>query len=205
MLTFYLCFLAGGAVLPVLSFALGFLSDASSDTSLDTTTGSEGHTKFNDIHSDMDIHSDSGTSSFVSIGLLPTSMLSISALAITFGATGALVMLDGKGKLLSFIFAIVFGYIASVIVQTILNSLKKLQTINNGIFENELLLYEGKVIDTILPGQMGTVSFVTLKNILVSYPAKCEDPNLKLVSGRIVKVREFKNGICIVEPKNKYE
>ena len=52
---------------------------------------------------------------------------------------------------------------------------------------------------------MGTVSFLTLEKILVSYPAKCVDKNLKLETGIIVQAKEFKDGIFIVEPKNKYE
>ena len=110
-----------------------------------------------------------------------------------------------KGKIITFIVALFTGYIASVIVQTIVKTLKKIQKRNYGIDENELLLYDGKVVDTILPGQLGTVSFTTLKDILVSYPARCSDEGLKLETGKIVKAKEIKNGIFIVEPKNKYE
>jgi hypothetical protein len=66
-------------------------------------------------------------------------------------------------------------------------------------------MYDGKVVDTILPGQLGTVSFTTLKNISVSYPARCVDKDLKLSTGKIVKLTELREGIAIVEPKNKYE
>jgi len=68
-----------------------------------------------------------------------------------------------------------------------------------------LLLYDGKIVDTILPGQLGSVSFTTLSNVLVTYPARCADESLKLASGKVVKVIDKKNGVFIVEPKNKYE
>lgn len=111
----------------------------------------------------------------------------------------------GKGRTITIVAAVIAGYLASVIVQTIMKTLKRAQRRNEGVDENELLLYDGKVVDTILPGQLGTVSFTTLNNVLISYPARCADEKLKLETGRIVTVAEKKNGIFIVEPKNKYE
>jgi len=217
VITIYLCFLAGGAVLPIISFALGFLSNGA-DTDIDTDVDADFDADADpgadagpdtgtgaDSHISSDIHAGAGGESFFALGLLPTSLLSISALAITFGAVGSLMTIGSIGKYLTFFVAVIVGYAASVIVQTILKSLKKVQTFNNGINENELLLYDGKVVDTILPGQLGTVSFLTLKNVLVSYPARCADQSLRLETGKIVKVLEFKDGIFIVEPKNKYE
>ena len=191
MITMYLCFLAGGAVLPFISFLLGSLSDGI-DADVNT-----------DVNVDVDVDVDVDT--IFSIGFLPTSLMSLSALAIAFGAVGAIMSLLGKGKIITFVVAAIAGYIASVLVQTIVKTLKKAQKSSDGINENELLLYDGKIIDTILPGQLGTVSFVTLKNLLVSYPARCSDERLKLETGKIVKVQEIKDGIFIVEPKNKYE
>ncbi len=228
MLTFYLCFLAGGAVLPLINVIAGFLShgmdtdidgdidvdadvdldvDIDTDLQIDSDPDMEFHhpVAADSAHSSAMDHPGTGTESLFSVGLLPTSLLSISGLAIIFGASGALMTLGNRNRILSLILSVIFGYLASVLVQTIINSLKRAQTINNGINENELLLYDGKVIDTILPGQLGTVSFVTLKDVRVSYPARCEDMNLKLETGRIVKAKEFRNGIFIVEPKNKYE
>lgn len=193
MLTFYLCFLAGGVVVPVISLMTGFLGDG---VDTDVTT---------DV--DMDVGTDISTDTIggTALGLLPTSLMSISALAITFGTVGSIMSYTGRGRVLTFIISLVAGYLASVLVQTIIKSLKKIQTRYYGINENELLLYDGKVIDTILPGQLGTVSFSTLKNVSVSYPARCNDASLKLVTGKIVKPVELKDGIVIVEPKNKYE
>jgi ammonia channel protein AmtB len=131
--------------------------------------------------------------------------MALSALAITFGAVGGVMTSTGKGKIITFVAAVISGYIASVIVQTIVKSLKKIQKRSDGIDENELLLYDGKIVDTILPGLLGTVSFDTLQNIKVSYPARCIDVNAKLETGKVVKAIEFKDGIFIVESKNKYE
>jgi hypothetical protein len=122
-----------------------------------------------------------------------------------FGAVVSILIYFDHGKLFSFILALVAGYLASVVVQTIVKSLKKVQTKYYGISETELLMYDGKVVDTILPGQLGTVSFTTLKNISVSYPARCADKSLKLSAGKIVKLIELRDGIAMVEPKNKYE
>lgn len=213
MLTLYLCFLAGGAVLPIISFISGFLGggtetdlDAGTDidTSIDLST--EGDMDFDageGIETDTDL--DIGSDSVLSIGLLPASLMALSALALAFGAVGAVMTSTGKGKVITLIAALFVGYIASVIVQSLIKTLKRLQTRSYGINENELLLYDGKVVDTILPGQLGTVSFVTLKGIRVSYPARCEDPELKLEAGKIVKALDYKEGVFIVIPKNKYE
>jgi hypothetical protein len=210
VITIYLCFLAGGAVLPLLSVLFGSLSsgtdvdveidadidaDIDVDTALDTEIDPQGSSTGPDF--------DSGT--LLSIGLLPTSLMSLSALAITFGAVGAVMTMIGRGRILTIVVAAIAGYLTSVIVQTIIKSLKKIQKRNYGINENELLMYDGKIIDTILPGQLGTVSFNTLKDVHVSYPARCSDPQRRLETGRIVKALEVNNGIFLVEPKNKYE
>lgn len=213
MLTFYLCFLAGGIVLPLISFIMGSLSngadagldtDVSMNSDLDIDPGVDANTGA-DTNLGPEVDPGVGSETMFSLGLIPTSFLSISALAIIFGAVGAIMTRAGNGKLLTLIIAALSGYFASVVVQTLIKSLKKIQTINYGIDEKELMLYDGKVIETILPDQLGAVSFVTLKNIRVSYPARCADKSLKLSSGKIVKVVEYKNGIFIVEPKNKYE
>jgi fructose-specific phosphotransferase system IIC component len=203
VITIYLCFLAGGAVLPFVSFIFGSLgdgigTDVDTDIDLDTDV---------DMGTDVDTHVDinTGVSSMFSIGLFPSSLMSLSALAITFGAVGGIMSYTGKGDIITFVVAIIAGYIASVIVQTIIKTLKKVQKNSYGIDENVLLLYDGKVVDTILPGQLGTVSFTTLENVLVSFPARCTDGSIRLETGKIVKAIEIKNGIVIVEAKNKYE
>lgn len=199
MITIYLCFLAGGAVLPFVSFLLGTLGDG-----MDANIHSDVHVDTDvDMHTDINVGTDVGT--MFSIGLFPSSLMSISALAITFGAVGGIMSYSGKGKVITFVAAIIAGYLASIIVQSIIKTLKKVQKNSYGIDENELLLYDGKVVDTILPGQLGTVSFMTLKNVLVSYPARCDDDSVRLETGKIVKAIELKNGIFIVEAKNKYE
>ncbi len=210
MVTIYLCFLAGGAVLPFLSVLFGSLSngtDVDVDTDLDIDADFEVDTDL-DTGSALDSAVDSpelDPGSVLSIGLLPTSLMSLSALAITFGAVGSVMTLLGRGSILTIVVAAITGYIAAVIVQTIIKTLKRIQKRNYGINENELLMYDGKVVDTILPGQLGTVSFNTLKDVHVSYPARCADGLLKLETGRLVKALEVNNGIFTVEPKNRYE
>ncbi len=222
MLTLYLCFLAGGMVFPLISFLFGFLGndvDADIDADMDISTDISVDTDF-DIDADLDTDFDTGgldgspetlldagsdLHSVLSFGLLPTSFWSLSSLAITFGAVGSVMTLNGKSRVITLIIAIVTGYLASVVIQTLIKTLKKVQTRSYGINENELLLYDGKIIETILPGQLGTVSFVTLTDVRVSYPARCIDKDLRLETGRIVKAIEFKDGIFLVEPKNKYE
>lgn len=218
MLTVYICFLAGGAVFPFISFIFGFLNndvdadlnadpgmdaDLSTDTDLDMDTDTD-----LDLDTDTtiaDINTPADTDSILSFGLIPTSLMSVSSLAITLGAVGGVMTLAGAGKIITFVVSVLAGYLASVAVQTIIKSLKKAQTRSNGINENELLLYDGTVVDTILPGQLGSVSFVTLKNVRVTYPAKCVLKDLRLETGRVVKAVEIKNGVFLVEPKNKYE
>lgn len=207
MYTMYLCFLAGGAVLPILSAVFGFFGDGA-----DADIGAgDGMDTGIDLDADLDVDLDSnfgietefGTA--FSLGLLPTSLMAISTLAIIFGAVGAILTYSGKGTLITLTIAAISGYAASVVIQTIVKTLKRLQTRSYGLDENELLLYDGKVVDTILPGQLGSVSFTTLNNVKVSYPARCTDQDQRLETGRVVRVKEIKNGVFIVEPKNKYE
>jgi hypothetical protein len=220
VLTVYLCFFAGGAVLPLLSVFMGALGggsdtdvDLDTDLDLDADIGVDANIDVDtDISMDTDLDTDLSPAgaemdvgSAFSIGLLPTSLMSLSALAVAFGAVGAIMTLTGRGHVITLIIAAVVGYAASVVVQTIIKTLKRIQTRNYGINENELLLYDGKVVDTILPGQLGTVSFHTLKEVHVSYPARCTDTGLRLEAGRIVRALEVQNGVCLVEPKNKYE
>ncbi|MDF2484890.1 MAG: hypothetical protein K0R46_1058 [Herbinix sp.] len=206
MITIYLCFLAGGAVLPLLSVLFGSLSSGSDvdiDIDADIDVDAALDTEINSVGASTSPDYDTGA--MLSIGLLPTSLMSLSALAITFGAVGSIMTMIGKGWILTVVVAAIAGYLASVVVQTIIKTLKKIQKRNYGINENELLMYDGKVIDTILPGQLGTVSFNTLKDVHVSYPARCSDSLLRLETGRMVKALEVNNGIFLVEPKNKYE
>ncbi|HKL79472.1 MAG TPA: hypothetical protein VJ888_03430 [Mobilitalea sp.] len=231
MITMYLCFLVGGAVLPFVSTLFGFFSDGVDtdvgadmdvdvdldvdldfdvDLNLDVDTGLDLDTGFDadadiDVGSGADMGNGADTGGFLSIGLFPSSLMSLSAMAITFGAVGAIRSYGEKGVIITLVIALIAGYVASVIVQSLIKTLRKVQKRNDCASENEIVLYDGKVIDTILPGQLGTVSFLTLNNILVSYPAKCKDEMLKLETGRIVKAIELKNGVIIIEPKNKYE
>lgn len=217
MFIFYLCFLAGGFVIPLISVIAGFISDGadtdvSTDIDVDVDIDMDMDADLSadaSFDSEMDVHTDMSTDvsgdGILTIGFLPTSLMAISALAIMFGAVGAIMSYTGKGKVITFILSLVVGYVASVVIQTIVKTLKKVQTRNYGISERELLLYDGKVVDTILPGQLGTVSFTTLKNVSVSFPARCEDSSLRLPSGKIVKPTDLKDGIVIVKPKNKYE
>lgn len=231
MLTAYICFLAGGAVLPLLSFLFGLINNFM-DADLDMDASPDAGTDMDidggpDIEADIDIEADadldadfeidanvkmnagvniaSGIESALSIAWFPSSLMSISTLAIVFGAIGSVMTLTGRGAIITFIIAAVSGYLASIIVQSILKTLKRIQHRNSAINENELMLYDGKVVETILPGQLGSVSFVSLSNIRVTYPARCADDSLRLATGRAVKVIEIKDGIVIVEPKNKYE
>ncbi|MDF2511172.1 MAG: hypothetical protein K0S04_1038 [Herbinix sp.] len=223
MMTIYLCFLAGGAVLPLISFAFGFLGSGT-----DVDAGVDTSTDFNmDVDMDVDvdanldaaIHSEvdpstaigvdgdpgQGVFSMLAVGLVPTSAMALSTLAIVFGAVGSIMTYKGVAGIITFLVAIVIGYAAAVIVQSFIRTLKRIQVENTGVDEKELILYDGTVVDTILPGQLGSVSFLTLKNIRVSYPARCIDEEMRLPTGRVVRVIEIKNGIFIVEPKNKYE
>ncbi len=207
----YLCFLAGGVVLPFLSFAFGFLSDgigADVDADINTDFGTDIGTDIGmdaspDVVDVPQVTIESG--SMISVGLLPTSFHALSAFAIIFGAVGAVMTLKSIPTIITLPVGLVSGYLVAVLAQTILQTLKKIQTRNYAVDENELLLYEGVVVDTILPGQLGTVSFLTLEEIRVSYPAICSDETLKLETGKQVKVIEKREGVFIVEPKHKYE
>lgn len=227
METLYLCFMAGGAVLPIISAiggALGGHSDIDANADVHADIHADVHTDMHIDHhidigghhhidighhdgdvgghsGDIDSHLDSG----LAIGLIPTSFIALSALSLVFGTVGELMTIGNKGKILTLVVALVSGYLASVIVQSTIKTLKRLQVRNYGVKENEVLAYDGTIIDTILPGAIGSVSFTTLKGVMVSFPARCVDKEAKVQAGKVVVVKELVDGICYVELKNKYE
>lgn len=213
MQTVYICFLVGGAIIPLISTILSIFDghadfDGNIDTEITTDTdiggviddvdvGIDSH-----IDCDCDLHTGGGG---VVLGLFPTSLIALSAVSAFFGLVGTVMSASGYNRVLTIVVSIIVGYIAGVIAQTIIKSLKKIQVRNYGINTNEVLAYDGKVVDTILPGKLGTVSFTTLKGILVSYQAKCIDETKKIEAGKIVRVIELQGNVCIVDLKNKYE
>lgn len=169
MLTLYICFLAGGAVLPITSFLFGLINnflDADVDVDadvdavdVDVNTGPDLDAELDTVSeleadSDIDTDIDSGANvvgaanSALSIALFPSSLMSISTLAIVFGAIGSIMTMKGKGALITLIIAAVSGYLVSITVQSILKTLRRIQTRNGTINENELMLYDGKVVDS---------------------------------------------------------
>lgn len=182
--TYTICIIIGIGV-PLLSLLLGQITDLL-DGLLDGISGAlEG------LHIDVSINI-GGTG----LCLLPLSIQSICAGLLVFGATG-MMLIDGKNRVLCNIIAIAFGYLVSIIVQTLIRKLKKIE--NTTYSTDELLLFDAKVVNTIVVGGFGSVSITTLDGITSSYPAKAKDPTLSIHQDTKVRVLYFEKNIAIVE------
>ena len=72
----------------------------------------------------------------------------------------------------------------------------------------QLLLYDAKVINTIVANGYGSISVTTLDGITSSYPAKAEEGSISIRQDSIVSIVRFDKNIAIVKEKDlikKYE
>ena len=140
-----------------------------------------------------------------SIGLLPLSIHSICAGLLLFGTCGRLIY-RGDNLVLTNVISVAAGYVAAVIVHTFIKKLKKVE--NTTYSKEQLLLFDAKVVNTILPGSFGSISVSTFDGITNSFPAKAEDPHETIRQDEIVSIVRFERNVAIVKIKDlarKYE
>lgn len=133
---------------------------------------------------------------------LPFSVHSICAGLLVFGAAGK--VLDGRFTVAAVIaIAVGIGYTVSILVQTLIHRLKKVE--NTTYSTEQLMLYDAKVINTIVKGGFGSISITTTDGITTNYPAKAENPEISIKQGTIVSLVSFEKNLAIVKEKETLE
>lgn len=130
----------------------------------------------------------------IDLNFLPISGVSICTGLIAFGGLGLL--FD------HIILAVVIGYGAAMAVQTVIRRLKRVE--NEAMNREELYLCDGKIINTVLPGGLGTVEFDNIKGIATTFVCRNTDPSRELKQNTIVKLVEFDGEVAVVRPKDDF-
>lgn len=138
------------------------------------------------------------------VSLLPLSIHSISAALLGFGAIGKLVY-RGDNLLMSVVAAGVSGYILAVLIQTLIQKLKR--TEHTTYSTEQLLLFEAKVVNTIVEGGFGSICIRTPDGVSRTYPAKAADASMRIKGRTQVRILRFEKDVAIVDevlPVNRY-
>ncbi len=138
------------------------------------------------------------------VSLLPLSIHSISAALLGFGAVGKLIY-RGDNLLMSVVAAGVSGYILAVLIQTLIQKLKG--TEHTTYSTEQLLLFEAKVVNTIVEGGFGSICISTPDGVSRTYPAKAADASVRIKGRTQVRILRFEKGVAIVDevlPVNRY-
>lgn len=180
-----------GFVIPLITLVFGNLFDGVLDglSWLDSITSV-----------DLDFGIDFGD---FDICFLPFSVQSICAGLLVFGAAGKVLEGGALTTAVVVVIAVAIGYVVAVLVQTMIRRLKNVE--NTTYSTDELLLYDAKVVNTIVKGGFGSISITTNDGITTNYPAKAEDPNITIRQNSMVNVVEFQNNVAIVVEKDLLE
>ena len=130
----------------------------------------------------------------IDLNFLPISGVSICTGLITFGGMGLLFN--------SLIPAIVIGYAAAMAVQMVIRRLKRVE--NEAMNREELYLCDGKIINTVLAGGLGTVEFDNIKGIATTFVCRSTDASEVLKQNTVVKLVEFDGEIAVGRPKDEF-
>lgn len=141
---------------------------------------------------DFDLSIDIGDTS---ICLIPVSMQSICAGLLLFGTVGKIVF-NGENYIMANVAAVLSGYVAAAAVQTLIHRLKKVD--NSPRSQNELLMCDTTITNTIPVGGYGSVSIKTDKGATLSYPAKAQDPSETIRQDTSVHIIYFEKNVAIV-------
>lgn len=145
----------------------------------------------------LDIGSDFGLEiGDTCVSLLPLSIHSISAALLGFGAVGKLVY-RGNNLAVSVVAAGVSGYVLAVLIQTLIQKLKR--TEHTTYSTEQLLLFEAKVVNTIVEGGFGSICIRTPDGVSRTYPAKAADTSLRMKSETQVRILRFEKDVAIVD------
>ncbi|MBQ4522561.1 MAG: hypothetical protein IJA10_06385 [Lachnospiraceae bacterium] len=178
---FLICLIIG-CVIPLLTLVFSGIADAFDGV-------------FDFIDFDMDAGFEIGDTT---ICLLPLSINSICTGLLIYGLLGTF-LYDGDNFLFVNLIGIGFAYLAAVVVQTLIRKLRKVE--HTTYSKEQLLLFDAKVIHTIVEGGFGAISVSTYDGITSTYPAKAQNPKQKISQDTIVTIVEFQEKMAIVKPK----
>lgn len=141
------------------------------------------------------------------IALLPVSANSICGGLLLFGVLGLVLQNASVLTILWInIIAIAGGYLAGIMIQTMINKLRKVEC--TAMKEDELLLFDAFVVNAIPEKAMGSISITIPGSSSVSYPAKSMEGE-RIPQSKQVVIDHFEKGIAMVRPidylEQKYE
>ena len=177
-----------GIVIPLISLILGSISEII-DSIFDGISNI-----FDGLHLDFSIEIGDA-----SICLIPISIQSICAGILIFGGSGKLIY-NGHNLLIANVIAVGGGYLAAVAIQTLIKRLKKAE--HTTYSQEQLLLFDAKVINTIITGGYGSISIKTYDGIASTYPAKALNPKEEIRQDTIVSIVRFERNTAIVKLKD---
>ncbi len=147
---------------------------------------------FDGILDDLDCGIDIGDTN---ISFLPLSIHSLCAGLLIFGTIGK-TMFRGDNLILTNVIGIGCGYLAAVILQTLIRRLKKVE---HGTYSTEhMTMFDAKVVNTIVPGGFGSISITTPDGNTRTYPAKCTDSTVRIPTATKVVIDHFEHNIAFV-------
>lgn len=126
---------------------------------------------------------------------LPISGVSLCSGLITFGGIGLILYNPWLAG--------ICAYIAAMIVHTIVRRLKAVK--NESMDREELYLCDGKIINTVLPGGLGTVEFDNIKGMSASFACKTADREETLKQNTVVVLVDFEGEIALVKKKDTFD
>ncbi|MBR3772583.1 MAG: hypothetical protein IKL07_09970 [Clostridium sp.] len=131
--------------------------------------------------------------------ILPFSLQCLSAGAVMFGGVGK-ILYDKDNLLMANVIAGSAGYLVAVLFQTLVHKLKKIE--NTTYAKEDLLMFDAKVVNSIVKGGYGSIRIATYDGISTVYPARA-------ISGKyikqdtIVKIDHFEKNVAYVRVKEK--
>lgn len=84
----------------------------------------------------------------------------------------------------------------------VIRRLKRVE--NEAMNREELYLCDGKIINTVLAGGLGTVEFDNIKGIATTFVCRSTDASEVLKQNTVVKLVEFDGEIAVVCPKDEF-
>lgn len=187
-----ICMLIGFSI-PLLTLIFGELGDLF-DGLFDGLSG-----LFDSLDIDLDFDIDIGDASF---SIFPFSIQSICAGLLVFGGVGKMVN-KGDNMVFANVVAAAVGYLIAILIQTLIRRLKKVE--HTTYKKEELMLFDAKVVNTIVAGGFGSISVSTYDGITSTYPAKAEDKKEALRQGTVVEIIRFEKNVAIVRDKKSLE
>lgn len=130
--------------------------------------------------------------------ILPFSLQCLSAGAVIFGGIGK-IMYNGHNLLLVNLIAGAAAYLVAVMFQTLIHKLKKIE--NTTYAKEDLILFDAKVINSIMKGGYGSVSVTTFDGITTKYPAKALNKEDYIKQDTVVRIDHFDKNIAYVTVK----